>query len=87
MPDWLRFPPDWPEMEDEGRLVDAVVDEGDVFALVTGRLVFVEMMECDEDPSGAADLPLFNVVTQAGGVYSFHDVVEFRFIEVQGSIH
>ena len=82
MKDWLKFPPDWPSMEDEGRLVDAVVDEGDVFALITGRLEFVEMMEGDDDDTAEVALPLFNIIVANGNAYSFHEVVEFRFVEI-----
>lgn len=80
---WLTMPFQMPEITDESRLVEAVVDEGGgKKALITGKLEFREWIEDEEDPDSGFRLPLFNIVVSSTSLYSFHDVYEWRFVNL-----
>jgi hypothetical protein len=80
---WLRMPFHMPELEDQDRLVEAVIDEGNgKRALITGRLDFLEWIEDEEDPESGFRLPLFNIIVDGECAYSFHEVYEWRFVNV-----
>jgi hypothetical protein len=83
---WLKMPFQMPEIDDQDRLVEAVVDEGGGRkALITGRLDFREWIEDEEDPDSGFRLPLFNIVVSSTSSYSFHEVYEWRYVE-QGTV-
>jgi hypothetical protein len=86
---WQHAPFQLPEREDEGRIVEAIIDVGEGSVHITGTLEFERWID-DEEAEGETDIedsgirtPLFSVkLAGTRKRFSYADINKWRFLEI-----